>query len=255
MLLIAGYYILLLVYEIINLPDRVPPDTGLKMMTDMWNSWEELSKNADNSTMQTLVKENSKAVADQLNHFTTLLNKSVENINNRQDSQSEMAANIITGIGFLCSGVILKNGLSVNGLNTSATLWATAAISVLVGYGYELHGIIAPGALLFFNLLLPFASKVFKPIKFFTDISNEDAFYIHVVCLKNDVSKVKDIIMENVTEKLKVDSVQVSSITEDKFRVKAKLGSNHNRINEIVVIADKIFASGVLSVTWEKSEE
>ena len=171
------------------------------------------------------------------------------------NNDARMAANIITGIGFLCSGVILKNGLSVNGLNTSATLWATAAISVLVGYGYELHGIIATGALLFFNLLLPFASKVFKPIKFFTDISNEDAFYIHVVCLKNDVSKVKDIIMENVTDKLKVDSVQVSTITEDKFRVKAKLGSNHNRFNEIVVIADKIFASGVLSVTWEKSEE
>lgn len=78
---------------------KEPSETGLnKMMTDMWNSWEELSKNADNSTMQTLVKENSKAVADQLNHFTTLLNKTVENINNRQDSQSEMAANIITKI-------------------------------------------------------------------------------------------------------------------------------------------------------------
>ena len=78
---------------------KEPSETGLnKMMTDMWNSWEELSKNADNSTMQTLVKENSKAVADQLNHFTTLLNKTVENINNRQDSQSEMAANIIAKI-------------------------------------------------------------------------------------------------------------------------------------------------------------
>ena len=78
---------------------KEPSETGLnKMMTDMWNSWEELSKNADSSTMQTLVKENSKAVADQLNHFTTLLNKTVENINNRQDSQSEMAANIITKI-------------------------------------------------------------------------------------------------------------------------------------------------------------
>ena len=78
---------------------KEPSETGLnKMMTDMWNSWEELIKNADNSTMQTLVKENSKAVADQLNHFTTLLNKTVENINNRQDSQSEIAANIITKI-------------------------------------------------------------------------------------------------------------------------------------------------------------
>ena len=68
------------------------------------------------------------------------------------NNDARMAANIITGIGFLCSGVILKNGLSVNGLSTSATLWATAAISVLVGYGYEIYGIAATGILLFFNL-------------------------------------------------------------------------------------------------------
>lgn len=171
------------------------------------------------------------------------------------NNDARMAANIITGIGFLCSGVILKNGLSVNGLNTSATLWATAAISVLVGYGYEMYGIIAAGALLLLNLLLPFVSKAFKPIKFFTDISNEDAFYIHVVCLKSDVPDVKEIIMGNATEKLKIDSIQVSSITEDKFRVKAKLESNHNRTEEVVAISDKIFNRGVLSVTWEKSEE
>lgn len=171
------------------------------------------------------------------------------------NNDARMAANIITGIGFLCSGVILKNGLSVNGLNTSATLWATAAISVLIGYGYEIYGIIAAGVLLLLNLLLPFVSKVFKPVKFFADISNEDAFYIHVVCLKADVTSVKEIIMSNSTEKLKIDSIQVSTITEDKFRVKAKVGSNHNRVKEVVDIADKIFDSGVLSVTWEKSEE
>lgn len=171
------------------------------------------------------------------------------------NNDARMAANIITGIGFLCSGVILKNGLSVNGLNTSATLWATAAISVLVGYGYEIYGVIAAGILLVFNLLLPFASKVFKPVKLFTDVSNEDAFYIHIVCLKADVSKVKEIIMSNATDKLKVDSVQVSTITEDKYRVKAKIGSNQNRIKEVAAISDEIFASGVLSVTWEKSDE
>ena len=47
-----------------------------------------------------------------------------------------MSANIVTGIGFLCSGVIFKNSFTVNGLNTSATLWSTAGISILVAYGY-----------------------------------------------------------------------------------------------------------------------
>ncbi len=183
----------------------------------------------------------------------TMVFVSVEIVIGNNDAR--MAANIITGIGFLCSGVILKNGLSVNGLSTSATLWATAAISVLVGYGYEIYGIVATGILLFFNLFLPFASKLFKPVKFFTDVSNEDVFYINVVCLKSDVINVKDIIMDNASEKLKIDSVQVSNITEDKFRIKAKLGSSHHRTEDIVEISDKIFASGVLSVTWEKSDD
>lgn len=92
-----------------------PSETGLnKMMTEMWNAWEELSKNADNSTMQTLVKENSKAVADQLNHFTTLLNKTIEGIEARQDSQTEMAANIITQINDV-------NKLLVNAYKTDPT--------------------------------------------------------------------------------------------------------------------------------------
>ena len=92
-----------------------PSETGLnKMMTEMWNAWEELSKNADNSTMQTLVKENSKAVADQLNHFTTLLNKTIEGIEARQDSQTEMVANIITQINDV-------NKLLVNAYKTDPT--------------------------------------------------------------------------------------------------------------------------------------
>ena len=61
--------------------------------------------------------------------------------------------------------------------------------------------------------------------------------------------------LDNESEKLKIDSIQVSTITEDKFRVKAKLGANHSRTEDIVMIADKIFTSGVLSVTWEKGDE
>lgn len=92
------------------------------------------------------------------------------------NNDTRMAANIITGIGFLCSGVIFKNGLTVNGLNTSATLWATAGISVLVGYGYIMYGVVAAVALIIFNLILLFVSKLVKPIKFLSAVSNEAIF-------------------------------------------------------------------------------
>lgn len=43
---------------------------------------------------------------------------------------------IVTGVGFLCGGVIMKDGLSISGLTTAASLWAASAIGVLLGVGF-----------------------------------------------------------------------------------------------------------------------
>ena len=42
---------------------------------------------------------------------------------------------IVTGIGFLCAGVIMKEGLNISGLTTAASLWASSVIGILVGIG------------------------------------------------------------------------------------------------------------------------
>ena len=47
-----------------------------------------------------------------------------------------MAQGVMTGIGFLGAGVIMKEGLSVRGLTTAASIWITAAIGVLAGVGF-----------------------------------------------------------------------------------------------------------------------
>ncbi len=49
---------------------------------------------------------------------------------------TRMAQGIMTGIGFLGAGVIMKEGITVRGLTTSASIWITAAIGVLVGIGF-----------------------------------------------------------------------------------------------------------------------
>ena len=49
---------------------------------------------------------------------------------------SRIAAQIVTGIGFLGAGAILRQGLSVRGLTTAATLWVVAAIGLATGAGY-----------------------------------------------------------------------------------------------------------------------
>lgn len=43
---------------------------------------------------------------------------------------------IVTGIGFLCAGVIMKDGMSISGLTTAASIWTASAIGVLLGVGF-----------------------------------------------------------------------------------------------------------------------
>jgi putative Mg2+ transporter-C (MgtC) family protein len=49
---------------------------------------------------------------------------------------TRMAQGIMTGIGFLGAGVIFKEGLTVRGLTTAASIWVTAAIGILMGIGF-----------------------------------------------------------------------------------------------------------------------
>jgi putative Mg2+ transporter-C (MgtC) family protein len=53
-----------------------------------------------------------------------------------QIDPTRMAQGIMTGIGFLGAGVIIKEGLSVRGLTTAASIWTTAAIGILAGIGF-----------------------------------------------------------------------------------------------------------------------
>jgi putative Mg2+ transporter-C (MgtC) family protein len=56
---------------------------------------------------------------------------------------TRMAQGIMTGIGFLGAGVIFKEGLSVRGLTTAASIWITSAIGVLIGIGFYYPAIVA----------------------------------------------------------------------------------------------------------------
>jgi putative Mg2+ transporter-C (MgtC) family protein len=56
---------------------------------------------------------------------------------------TRMAQGIMTGIGFLGAGTIMREGLSVRGLTTAASIWITAAIGVLVGIGFYFPALLA----------------------------------------------------------------------------------------------------------------
>lgn len=67
---------------------------------------------------------------------------------------TRMAQGIMTGIGFLGGGVIFKEGLTVRGLTTAASVWTTAAIGILFGVGMYVPGIL--GTLVTLGILAAF---------------------------------------------------------------------------------------------------
>ena len=59
----------------------------------------------------------------------------------RGTDPSRIAAQIVTGIGFLGGGAIVRHGLTVKGLTTAASIWATASVGVAVGAGDYVLGV------------------------------------------------------------------------------------------------------------------
>jgi uncharacterized membrane protein YhiD involved in acid resistance len=76
-------------------------------------------------------------------------------------SPTRIAAQVVSGIGFLGGGVIFREGLSVRGLDTAATLWCAAALGCLSGAGFLFQAFLGSLAILVSNILLrPLANKI-----------------------------------------------------------------------------------------------
>ena len=72
---------------------------------------------------------------------------------------TRIAAQIVTGIGFLGAGAIIRQGFSIRGLTTAATLWIVAAIGLAAGAGYYSAAIITTAVVLFALWPLRLASR------------------------------------------------------------------------------------------------
>src|SRR3984893_9459491 len=71
-----------------------------------------------------------------------------------EGSPTRVAAQVVSGIGFLGAGIIFREGLNVRGLNTAATLWCSAAVGVLAGAGALSYAALAASMVVAANLLL-----------------------------------------------------------------------------------------------------
>ena len=67
---------------------------------------------------------------------------------------TRIISQVVTGIGFLCAGVIFKEGINVHGLTTAVTIWCSSAVGCLAGAGYYTETLITTGLIIGVNLIL-----------------------------------------------------------------------------------------------------
>jgi len=83
-----------------------------------------------------------------------------------EQSPTRVVSYVVSGIGFIGGGVILREGFTVRGLNTSATLWCAAAVGCLAGWGYLPEASVGALAIVGANLPLRASGAENKPSAF-----------------------------------------------------------------------------------------
>ncbi len=65
---------------------------------------------------------------------------------------TRVAAQVVSGIGFLGAGIIFRDGFNIQGVNTAATLWCSAGVGLICGSGYIVYAIALTSLIVFANL-------------------------------------------------------------------------------------------------------
>ena len=131
-------------------------------------------------------------------------------------------AQVVTGIGFLGAGVIMRDGFTIHGLNTAATLWCSAAVGSLCGFGLYLQATIAGCAIIATHLLL-------KPLSDFFDSRPQHAMAIRNIGFSLTV-------ITELRNEMQVRNLLVETISQYENFQMQKMKSTHNLPDGVVEI-------------------
>lgn len=109
---------------------------------------------------------------------------------------TRIAAQIVTGVGFLCSGIIFKDGVNVRGLNTAATIWCSAAVGVLASSGQIYFAVVATLTILVSNITFKALAVKIKPLDKYDD--SEKYYKINVRCLEKKEICIRAILINHI---------------------------------------------------------
>ncbi|MFJ2746459.1 MgtC/SapB family protein [Streptomyces sp. NPDC087297] len=103
---------------------------------------------------------------------------------------SRVAAQIVSGIGFLGAGVIMRDGLSVRGLNTAATLWCSAAVGCLAGVGLFVLALCGTAGVVGANVLLrPLGRRLDREPRGGAEVATD--YHFEAVCLEAEEAHIR----------------------------------------------------------------
>lgn len=153
------------------------------------------------------------------------------------DNRDRIAANIITGIGFIGGGVIFRNNSSITGITTAASIWIAAAMGMLLGIGeYLLAGIALVGTL-FILYALDF-------IQYWIDDKFEHRYYKLVFKQGCQVSTVYDEIKPLKLKIIKMKTLRADTQTILEFEIWGR-GKDLELFNQWLMDSE-----AVLSFEW-----
>jgi putative Mg2+ transporter-C (MgtC) family protein len=153
-------------------------------------------------------------------------------------SPTRVAAQVVSGIGFLGAGIIFREGLNVRGLNTAATLWCSAAVGLLAGSGAHLGATLVAAMIVAVNLLLrPLVRFINRQPHASTELGTR--YEISVVCRGNSEAQTRALLLQGLSASgLHLHGLESSNIeSTDHVRVVAHItteGRSDAQLEQIV---------------------
>lgn len=167
--------------------------------------------------------------------------------------QSRIASYVVSGVGFLGAGVIMKDGASIRGLNTAATLWCSAAVGALAGFGLHFEAALGAVAVVAMHLLLrPVAQIVNR--QNLNAVEQEIQYRVKIVCREEVESHIRSIILQGVSgPELILHALQSVDINvgSQKVEVSADLECSSRQDQHLEQIVTRLsLEPGVSAAAW-----
>ncbi|WP_159944394.1 MULTISPECIES: MgtC/SapB family protein [unclassified Nocardiopsis] len=173
-------------------------------------------------------------------------------------SPTRVAAQVVSGIGFLGAGVILRDGINVRGINTAATIWCASAVGVLAGSGIYVGAAMGAVTVVAANVLLrPVARRLQKHNSASHEVGT--VYRIHVVCSDSQDAHVRALLLQALSDTdFSLRSVESGHLTEDPDSVSVRAdivvsGRQDDTLEQVVRRLS--LEPEVSSVHWREMEE